>query len=106
MDKGTTLPADQVGMPIGYDNAGIVAVAASKGLASFYDFSQVDRRRMAKLASPVFYVTAAQTLFLLAEARQRGWITTGTVQGYYDAGVRAHMEQMATYDAASIGCPR
>lgn len=105
VDKGTTLPADQVGMPLGYDNAGIVAVAASKGLASFYDFSQVDRRRMAKLASPVFYVTAAQTLLLLAEARQRGWITTGTVQGYYEAGVRANMEQMATYDAASSVAP-
>ena len=101
VDKGTTIPDDQIGMPLGYDNAGIVAVAASKGLASFYDFSQVDRRRMVKVSSPVFFVTAAQTLLLLAEARQRGWITTNTVQGYYDAGVRAHMEQMATYDPAS-----
>lgn len=101
VDRGTTLAADQIGMPIGYDNAGIVAVAAAKGLASFYDFSQVDRRRMARLAAPVFYVTAAQTQLLLAEARERGWITAGTVQGYYDAGVTAHMEQMATYDPGS-----
>jgi hypothetical protein len=99
--RGTTDPNDQVGMPFGYDNAGIRAVATSKGLASFYDFSQVDRRRMAKLSSPQFYVTAAQTQLLLAEARHRGWITTGTVQGYYEAGVRAHMEQMALYDPAS-----
>ena len=101
VDKGTIIPDDQIGMPLGYDNAGIVAVAASKGLASFYDFSQVDRRRMVKVSSPVFFVTAAQTLLLLAEARQRGWITTGTVSGYHDLGVRAHMEQMATYDPAS-----
>jgi hypothetical protein len=38
---------------------------------------------------------------LLAEARNRGWITTGTEQQYYDAGVTAHMFQMASYDAAS-----
>ncbi|MBD0279549.1 MAG: SusD/RagB family nutrient-binding outer membrane lipoprotein, partial [Flavisolibacter sp.] len=80
---------------------GITAVAASKGLASFYDFSQLDRRRMAKVSAPVFYVTAAQTNLLLAEARFRGWITTGTTEGYYNAGVRAHMEQLASYDPGS-----
>lgn len=101
VDKGTKAPADQIGMPIGYDNAGIIAVAASKGLASFYDFSQVDRRRMVKVSSPVFFVTAAQTQLLLAEARHRNWITTGTAQGYYDAGIRAHMDQLASYDTAS-----
>ena len=105
VDRGSTLAADQVGMPLGYDNAGIVAVAAGKGLASFYDFSQVDRRRMVRLAAPVFYVTAAQTQLLLAEARERGWITAGTVEGYYTAGVTAHMEQMATYDPASAIAP-
>lgn len=105
VDKGTTAPADQVGMPLGYDNSGIVAVAASKGLASFYDFSQVDRRRMVKVSSPVFFVTAAQTQLLLAEARERGWISTGTVQGYYEAGIKAHMEQMVSYDAASAVPP-
>lgn len=98
---GTTNPADQIGMPLGYDNAGITAVAASKGLASFYDFSQVDRRRMVKVSAPVFFVTAAQTNLLLAEARHRGWITTGTVAQYYNAGVRAHMEQLASYDPGS-----
>lgn len=101
VDKGTTAAADQIGMPLGYDNAGMIALAAARGMSSFYEFSQVDRRRMVKLASPVFYVTAAQTQLLLAEARQRNWITTGTVQGYYDAGVTLHMQQMATYDAAS-----
>jgi hypothetical protein len=98
---GTTNPADQIGMPFGYDNAGIGPVAISKGLASFYDFSQVDRRRMAKVTAPFFFVTAAQNHLLLAEARERGWITTGTVQEYYNAGVRLHMEQLAFYDPAS-----
>ena len=100
-DRGTTDPAKQIGMPIGYDNGTIVPVVAADGLASFYDYSQLDRRRMAKGTSPGFFVTAAQDELLLAEARQRGWITEGTVEGYYNAGVKAHMEQMADYDAAS-----
>jgi len=99
--RGSTKPADQVGMPMGNDNGTIAAVAASKGLASFYDFSQVDRRRMVKTTAPVFFVTAAQTQLLLAEARQKGWITAGTVSGYYNAGVTAHMEQLASYDPGS-----
>lgn len=98
---GSTQPADQIGMPLGYDNGTIVAVAASKGLASFYDFSQIDRRRMVKTFAPVFFVTAAQTHLLLAEAIHRTWISTGTAQAHYDAGVRAHMEQLSSYDPGS-----
>ncbi|MCW3080660.1 SusD/RagB family nutrient-binding outer membrane lipoprotein [Segetibacter sp.] len=98
---GTTDPTRQVGMPMGYDNGTIAAVATAKGLTSFYEFSQLDRRRMAKLTAPVYFVTAAQTNLLLAEAAQRGWITTGTPASYFATGVRAHMEQLATYDAGS-----
>jgi hypothetical protein len=88
-------------MPLGYDNVSIRPVATSLGLASFYDFSQVDRRRMAKNTAPTFFVTAAQTNLLLAEAAHRNWISTGTVAEYYNAGVRAHMEQLASYDPGS-----
>lgn len=98
---GTTDPARQIGMPMGYDNGTIVPVAASKGLASFYEFSQLDRRRTAKVTAPAFFVTAAQTQLLLAEARTKGWITTVTAAQYYAAGIRAHMEQLAQYDAGS-----
>ncbi|HTL08031.1 MAG TPA: SusD/RagB family nutrient-binding outer membrane lipoprotein [Chitinophagaceae bacterium] len=99
--SGSTAPGVQIGMPMGYDNGSIVAKATADGLASFYDYSQVDRRRMVKVASPVFFVTAAQTNLLLAEARFRGWITTGTAAQYFADGIRAHMDQMATYDAAA-----
>ena len=101
VDKGTTLPADQIGMPMGFDNGTIVAQSASDGLASFYDYTQVDRRRMAKTTAPMFFVTAAQTQLLLAEARFRGWITDGTVDQFFSAGIGAHMDQMVTYDPAS-----
>src|SRR5690606_27113006 len=68
---------------------------------SFYDFSQADRHRLTKQTAPHFLVTAAQTNLLLAEARERGWITTGNVVDYYEAGVRAHMEQLGTVDEGS-----
>lgn len=95
-------PALQIGMPMGNDNAGAVRVAAELGLASFYDFSQLDRRRLAKLTAPSFLVTASQTLLHLAEARERGWITTGTAAEYFQAGVRAHMEQISSVDPATV----
>ena len=98
----TTDPSFQVGLPLGFDNNGANAYAVSIGLKSFYDFSQADRTRIANdKTAPCFLVTAAQTQLLLAEARQRGWITTGTVQGYYDAGVTLHMQQMASYHPGS-----
>jgi hypothetical protein len=98
---GTTAAADQIGMPMGYDNGTIKARATADGLASFYDYSQVDRRRMVKTNAPVFLVTAAQTNLLLAEARFRGWITSGTAAQYFTDGIKAHMDQMVTYDAGS-----
>lgn len=94
-------PAIQVGMPMGNDNAGAVKVAADLGLASFYEFAQVDRNRMVRNTAPTFLVTASQNLLLLAEARMRGWITSQTVEAYYNAGIRAHMEQLSAYDATS-----
>jgi hypothetical protein len=102
VERGTTSAADQIGMPIGYDNVSIVAKATADGLASYYDYSQVDRRRMAKVSAPVFLVTAAQTQLLLAEAAYRGWITNGNgAAQYFSNGIKAHMDQMAIYDPGS-----
>lgn len=101
-DIATKAPEDQVGMPMGYDNGTIIARATADGLASFYDYSQVDRRRLAKTSAPMFFVTAAQTQLLLAEAAFRGWISGGlTPAEYFSAGIAAHMDQMVTYDIAS-----
>jgi hypothetical protein len=98
--RANTDPAVQIGMPFGYDNNSIIPVYKAAGLASFYEYSQVDRTRMGKNTAPMFFVTYAQTQLLLAEAAQRGW-TTGTVADYYNRGVRAHMEQLVTHDANS-----
>lgn len=100
--NGNTAAAVQIGMPMGYDNGTIPARATADGLASFYDYSQADRRRIAKTTAPMFFVTAAQTNLLLAEARFRGWITSATTAAqYFSNGISLNMDQMATYDAGS-----
>jgi len=38
---------------------------------------------------------------LLAEARFRGWITTGNAVDYFGDGIKAHMDQMVDFDAGS-----
>lgn len=104
-DIASSDPADQIGMPMGHDNSTITGVADDLGLASFYDFTQADRHRVTKLTAPAFLVTAAQTQLLLAEASQRGWITEGTADEYYENGVRAHMEQLGIVDEGSAVDP-
>ena len=93
-------PAVQIGMPLGFDNGTVIAQAAKDKLASFYDYSQLDRTRMGKLDAPNFLVTHAQTQLLLAEAALRGW-TTGSPADFYNAGVTAHLHQLAEHDPGS-----
>lgn len=51
---------------------------------------------------PSFILTYAEVLFTLAEARERGWIATSTAAAYYEAGIRASMEQWGVTDEAAI----
>lgn len=100
--SGNTTAAMQNGMPMGKDNATVAASATADLLASFYEYSQLDRRRLAKTTGANFLVSAAQTNLLLAEARFRGWITGSTTAvDYFTAGIRAHMDQLGSVDAAS-----
>jgi len=86
----------QIGMPLGYDNTTVSDAVAESNLASLWDYSQLDRTRMADPQAPSFLVTYAQTQLLLAEAVVRGWIP-GDAATLYANGVRAHMEQLAAY---------
>lgn len=97
--RANRTPAVQVGMPLGYDNTTISGPVAAKGLASLWDFSQLDRTRMANPQAPSFLVTYAKTQLLLAEAVTRGW-TTGNASLLYANGIRAHMKQLAGYGAS------
>jgi hypothetical protein len=51
---------------------------------------------------PSFILTYAEVSFLLAEAAERGWITTGTAASYYNQGIQASMAQWGVTDATAI----
>lgn len=98
--RATSDPKVQVGMPMGYNDVTISAapVLAQNGVASLWDFTQVNTNTVLKLDAPEFHLTYAQTQLLLAEAAVRGWVS-GSAADYYSRGIRANLEQMAAYGA-------
>ena len=99
---GSTVPDNQFGLPMGStDGEADISGATLPGGGTRYAYSQLDRRRMAKTTSPLFIVTAAQNNLLLAEARFLDLISTGTVQGYFTEGIKAHMDQLVSFDPGS-----
>jgi len=98
--RATSDPAKQIGMPMGYNDVSINTILAQYGVASLWDFTQVNLTTVLKLDAPEFHITHAQNQLLLAEAATRGWIT-GAAGDYFAKGVRAHLEQMAAYDASA-----
>jgi hypothetical protein len=109
-EKGNPAPANQRGMPVGYntnDNQwdikyapGIPAeVNANRSYRSYYSVPSRYTYSDPKTA-PTMIVTHAETQLLLAEAAVRGWVSTpaGT---HYEDGVRAAMEQFKFYAGAT-----
>ena len=90
----------QIGAPLGYDNTTITVAVKEKKLASLWDYSQLDRTRVGGLNAPSFLVTYSETQLLLAEAAHRKW-TTGTASTLYSSGIKAHMQQFASYGTTS-----
>jgi hypothetical protein len=94
--RATSDPKQQIGMPMGYNDVSITTVLAQNGVASLWDFSQVNLTTVLKLDAPEFHITYAQVQLLLAEAAVRGWVS-GAAADYFAKGVRANLEQMASY---------
>jgi len=97
-------PANQFGMPVGSDDAAAQTAAVAAGLGSRYSYSQADRNRILKRASPMFIVTASQNQLLIADALQRGIIATaplGNALTYFQNGIKSNMDQMVSYDPGS-----
>src|SRR5690554_4185648 len=93
-----TNPADQIGMPYGYDENSVQNEPNFPGKnGSAFNYSQFNRATVIRLDAPEFLITYAQTQLLLAEARFRDYITTGSAKDYYEAGIKGHMEQEALY---------
>lgn len=99
-----TNPSDQIGVPFGYTDDNIATAPDYPGKkGSSFLYSQFNRSTVGRIDGWLFYVTYAQTQLLLAEARQRGYITTGTVKDYYEAGIKGHMTQKDFWTSISGG---
>ncbi|WP_426587313.1 SusD/RagB family nutrient-binding outer membrane lipoprotein [Mucilaginibacter sp. R-33] len=97
-----TVSADQFGLPIGYDSGTLPSAPGFRGVSgSGFKYSQVNYSVFGKITAPQFFVTYAQTQLLLAEAAFRGYIA-GTASTYYNNGVKAAMDQFASYDATAV----
>lgn len=93
-----TNPEDQQGMPYGYDENSITSAPGFPGKnGSAFNYSQFNRSTVIRIDAPEFLITYAQVQLLLAEANQVGYIATGSVKDYYEAGIKGHMEQKALY---------
>lgn len=99
-----TAPASQIGCPYGYTDVNITTAPGYPG-AGFgtFKYSQYNRSTLGRVDSWFYSITYAQTSLLLAEARQRGFITTSTPQAYYEAGVKAHMSELDIFTSTSGG---
>lgn len=101
-EPADTTSAAQIGMPFGYKDATLPTEPLYPGkVGAAFKYSQLNRRTVAKITSPEFFITYAQTQLLLAEAAFRGYIT-GDAASFYAAGVRGHMGQMAQFDPVAI----
>ncbi len=96
--RASSDPAVQIGMPMGYNDVTISATFAQNGVASLWDYSQVNLNTVLRLDAPEFHITYGQVQLLLAEAATRGWVT-GTAADYFTRGVRAALEQMTQYSS-------
>lgn len=64
------------------------------------EYSLINSRYLKEPASePRMMVTYAEQQFILAEARIRGWITTGNAKDYYESGVKSALSDMMTTNA-------
>lgn len=102
---GSHAPADQIGMPSGFDTNGsssptdITKAPGYPGDQTLY--SVINPTVFLKLDGPTFLVTYAETELLLAEAAKRGYSVGTDAATHYKNGVTAAMEQLAQYDASA-----
>jgi len=89
-----TISANQYGFPVGYDQSSVANYPGYRGTkGGGQDYTQLNYEVVASTLAPAIFITNAQTQLLLAEAKFRGWITSSvTTQQYYEAGVRAAMD--------------
>ena len=81
-------PLIQKGLPNGTDPNGFTGIETYSQLRS--GFADAD--------DPNILVSHGQTLLLLAEARERGWVTTGSAESYFREAVASSINQLKLYN--------
>ena len=101
---GDQTPANQLGMPNGYDlQGGPTDISKAPGYpGTWYKYSRPINRFYAKEAGITMLMTYAEVELMLAEAKQRGWNVAGTAADHYNNGVKAAMTMLAQWDAAAV----
>jgi hypothetical protein len=100
---GDNTPANQIGMPNGYDlTGGATDISKAPGFpGSFNKYSRPINRWYAKMDGITMILSYAEVELMLAEAKQRGWNVPGTADAHYNAGVKAAMQMLAQWDPAA-----
>lgn len=99
-----TDPANQAGMPNGYDGETIRQAAVDEGLIATVD-DYVDNNIFSFInpllydfEDPMFLHTYAETELILAEAALKGWSVPGTAEEHFDNAVEAAIDKWTAYD--------
>ncbi|MEO9803254.1 MAG: SusD/RagB family nutrient-binding outer membrane lipoprotein [Reichenbachiella sp.] len=103
-----TNPANQRGLPNGYDNDTILPKAVADGVIAAGDESNFSRNLYSflnpllyDLDDPTFFITHAEVELALAEATLNGWSVGGaTAQAHFEAGIRSAISNWESYDAS------
>ncbi|MGB8194372.1 MAG: SusD/RagB family nutrient-binding outer membrane lipoprotein, partial [Chitinophagaceae bacterium] len=101
---GDQTPANQLGMPNGYDlQGGPTDISKAAGYpGTWYKYSRPVNRFYAKMDGITMLLNYAESELLLAEAKQRGWNVPGTAADHYNNGVKAAMTMLSQWDAAAV----
>lgn len=100
LDNGDKTPANQKGMPNGYDQGGTSTdITKAVGYTGLENYSRPSDW-LVKLDGPTFILTYAESELLLADAAQR-WGIAGSAATHYNNGVKAGITYFGEYDAAA-----
>ncbi|MBO9658953.1 MAG: SusD/RagB family nutrient-binding outer membrane lipoprotein [Chitinophagaceae bacterium] len=104
VNNGDRTPANQKGMPNGYDLSGVAGrdISSAPGYTTMAAYSKPSSL-LNKLNAPTFVFTYGESELLLADAAARltGIPGIGAAATYYNNGVKAAITYMAPYDAAA-----
>jgi hypothetical protein len=92
----STNPADQKGLPSGYDASSIKSIIPDWTDDSYAAYSEINLHTVAHDATPSIFLSYNEVKLYLAEAALRGW-DSGDPKTYYEEAVTASMKMGPLY---------